>query len=78
MLDLTDRIVAEHHLTTQKINHNMKDALRHGNRLIMMNEGKIILDISGEEKQRLTKQDLLSKFAEVSGSGLETDRVLLS
>ncbi|HQQ89045.1 MAG TPA: ABC transporter ATP-binding protein [Oscillospiraceae bacterium] len=78
VLDLTDRIVEEHHLTTLMITHNMKDALRHGNRLIMMNEGKIILDISGEEKQRLTKQDLLSKFAEVSGSGLETDRVLLS
>ncbi|HNW04104.1 MAG TPA: ABC transporter ATP-binding protein [Oscillospiraceae bacterium] len=78
VLDLTDRVVEEHHLTTLMITHNMREAIRHGNRLIMMNEGKIILDISGEEKKRLTKQDLLDKFAEVSGSGLETDRVLLS
>ncbi len=78
VLDLTDRVVEEHHLTTLMITHNMKEAIRHGNRLIMMNEGRIILDISGEEKKRLTKQDLLDKFAAVSGSGLETDRVLLS
>ena len=78
VLDLTDRVVEEHHLTTLMITHNMKEAIRHGNRLIMMNEGRIILDISGEEKKRLTKQDLLDKFAAVSGGGLETDRVLLS
>ena len=60
------------------ITHNMSDAIKHGNRLIMMNEGKIILDISGEEKKRLTKQMLMDKFAELSGSQVESDQVLLS
>lgn len=78
VLELTDQMVAEHGLTTLMITHNMKDAIAHGNRLIMMNEGKIILDISGEEKKKLTKQDLLNKFAEVSGGNLESDRVLLA
>ena len=56
----------------------MKDAIVHGNRLIMMNEGRIILDIAGEEKKKLTKQDLLEKFAEVAGTQVESDEVLLS
>ena len=60
------------------ITHNMKDAIVHGNRLIMMNEGRIILDIEGEEKKRLTKRDLLEKFAEVAGTQVESDEVLLS
>ena len=60
------------------ITHNMKDAIVHGNRLIMMNEGRIILDIAGEEKKKLTKQDLLEKFAEVAGTQVESDEVLLS
>ncbi len=78
VLALTDKIVNEHHLTTLMITHNMKDAIRHGNRLIMMNEGRIILDVAGEEKSKLTKADLLQKFADLSGDGLENDRLLLS
>ena len=78
VLELSDKLVTENKLTTLMITHNMKDAIRHGNRLIMMNEGNIILDISGEEKKHLTKQDLLDKFAEVAGKQEETDEVLLS
>jgi len=78
VLELSDRVIAENKLTALMVTHNMKDAIRHGNRLIMMNDGKIILDISGEEKKQLTKADLLQKFAEVSGNTLENDRVLLS
>ena len=78
VLDLSDRIVAENQLTALMITHNMTDAIKHGNRLIMMNEGKIILDISGEEKKKLTKQMLMDKFAELSGSQVESDQVLLS
>ena len=72
------RIVRENQLTAMMITHNMKDAIVHGNRLIMMNEGHIILDIGGEEKKKLTKQDLLEKFAEVAGTQVESDEVLLS
>ena len=78
VLELSDRIVRENQLTAMMITHNMKDAIVHGNRLIMMNEGHIILDISGEEKKKLTKQDLLEKFAEVAGAQVESDEVLLS
>ena len=78
MLELSDRIVRENELTAMMITHNMKDAIVHGNRLIMMNEGRIILDIEGEEKQHLTKRDLLDKFAEVAGAQVESDEVLLS
>ena len=78
VLDLSDRIVAENQLTALMITHNMTDAIKHGNRLIMMNEGKIILDISGEEKKKLTKQMLMDKFAEVAGTQVESDQVLLS
>ncbi len=62
VLDLTDRLVSENHITTLMITHNMRDAIRFGNRLIMLNNGKIILDIKGEEKQKLTIEDLLEKF----------------
>ena len=78
VLELSDKIVAENGLTAMMITHNMKDAITHGNRLIMMNEGKIILDISGEEKKRLTKRDLMDKFAEVAGMQVESDQVLLT
>ena len=78
VLDLSDRIVAENQLTALMITHNMSDAIRHGNRLIMMNEGQIILDISGGEKKQLTKQMLMDKFAEVAGTQVESDQVLLS
>jgi putative ABC transport system ATP-binding protein len=78
VLELSDKIVADHNLTTMMITHNMSDAIRHGNRLIMMNQGKIILDISGEEKKSLTKADLLQKFSEVAGVQEESDEILLS
>lgn len=78
VLELSDRIVRENGLTALMITHNMKDAIAHGNRLIMMNEGRIILDIEGEEKKGLTKADLLEKFARVSGIQEESDQVLLS
>lgn len=78
VLDLSDKIIADGRLTAMMITHNMSDAIRHGNRLIMMNQGKIILDISGEEKKKLTKQMLMEKFAEISGSSVESDKVLLS
>ena len=78
VLELSDRIVRENQLTAMMITHNMKDAIVHGNRLIMMNEGRIILDVEGEEKKKLTKRDLMDKFAEISGSQLESDQILLS
>ncbi len=78
VLDTTDRIIRENNLTAFMVTHNMNDAISHGNRLIMMNEGKIIFDIAGEEKKKLTKEDLLEKFAEISGGSLASDRVLLA
>ena len=78
VLELSDRIIAEDGLTALMITHNMSDAIAHGNRLIMMNEGRIILDIAGEEKKHLTKKELLQKFAEVSGQHEESDKLLLS
>lgn len=78
VLELTDKIVSENKLTTLMITHNMTDAIRQGNRILMMNAGKIILDISGEEKNNLKKADLLQKFAELAGVQEETDSVLLS
>ena len=77
VLDITDQIISRDHLTTLMITHNMKDAIRHGNRLIMMNEGKIILDISGEEKKKLTVQNLLEQFERVSGEQFANDAALL-
>ena len=59
------------------VTHNMKDAITHGNRLIMMNNGQVILNISGEEKKRLTVEDLLQKFEEVSGETFASDKALL-
>jgi len=78
VLETTELVVQRDSLTTMMITHNMKDAIQHGNRLIMMNAGKIILDIRGEDKKKLTKADLLRKFAEVAGVQEETDSVLLS
>ena len=78
VLELSDTIVQENGLTAMMITHNMTDAIRHGNRLIMMNEGKIILDVAGEEKKKLTKKDLLERFAALAGVQEETDSVLLS
>ena len=78
VLELSEKIVAEDHLTTLMITHNMSDAIRHGNRLIMMDEGHIILDISGEDKKKLTKRELIDRFAQSAGYQLETDQTLLS
>ena len=78
VLDTTEKIVQRDHLTTLMITHNMRDAIAHGNRLIMMYEGRIILDISGAEKQRLTVEDLLEQFSKASGSEFANDRALLS
>ena len=78
MLELSDKIISRDKLTALMITHNMKDAIRHGNRLIMMNEGEIILDVKGEEKQHLTKHDLMDKFAELAGTTLDSDEILLS
>jgi len=78
VLELSDRIVNENNLTALMITHNMTDAIQHGNRLIMMNEGRIILDVSGEEKKQLTKQQLVDKFAQLAGVQLDSDEVLLT
>ncbi len=77
VLDATDRIVTRDALTTIMITHNMRDAIVHGNRLIMMNEGQIILDIRGEEKSRLTVEDLLHQFEKVSGQEFASDKAIL-
>ena len=78
VLELSDRIVAENHLTTLMITHNMKDAIAHGNRLIMMDAGHVVLDISGEDKKKLTVNDLLTLFSKASGTEANDDKLLLS
>ena len=78
VLELSEKIVTEHHLTTLMITHNMKDAIKYGNRLIMMYEGRIIYDVRGKEKQNLDVADLLAKFEQVSGDEAANDRMLLS
>ena len=78
VLEITQRIVEEQHLTAMMVTHNMRDAIAVGNRLIMMNEGKIILDIEGEEKKQLTKQQLMEMFQKVSGSSIDSDEALLT
>ena len=78
VLELTDRIVRENQLTTLMITHNMHDAIVHGNRLIMMHEGRVIVDISGEETKNLTVEDLLKLFAQESGGRTFNDRAILS
>lgn len=78
VLTATEKVVSNANLTTLMITHNMKDAIAHGNRLIMMNEGKIILDISGEEKKNLTVKDLLEKFNVASGEEFTSDKALLA
>ncbi|OUN40459.1 ABC transporter ATP-binding protein [Faecalibacterium sp. An77] len=78
VLTLSAKLVAEHNLTTLMITHNMKDAIKYGNRLIMMHEGHIIYDVSGEEKKKLKVADLLAKFQTASGDELANDRMILS
>jgi putative ABC transport system ATP-binding protein len=77
VLEATERIVQANHLTTLMITHNMKDAIAHGNRLIMMNEGKIILDIRGKEKEQLSVEELLHQFEKVSGQEFASDKAIL-
>ncbi len=78
VLELTDRRIAEEKLTAIMITHNMKDAIAHGNRLIMMNAGRIIFDVSGEEKKNLTVDMLLEQFSKASGQEFASDRALLN
>lgn len=78
VLDITNKIVTENNLTTLMITHNMKDALRLGNRIIMMHEGRIIFDAEGEEKAKLTVADLLQKFEQASGGEFANDRMMLA
>lgn len=78
VLDLTEKIIADHHLTAMMVTHNMKDAIRMGNRLIMMHEGHIIYDVSGEEKKKLQVADLLEKFGQASGGEFANDRMMLA
>lgn len=78
VLELSDKMIAEHNLTAMMVTHNMSNAIKHGNRLIMMNEGRIIYDVKGEEKKKLTVDALLKKFEEASGKALNNDRMLLS
>jgi len=78
VLEITDKLVNENKLTALMVTHNMRDAIAHGNRIIMMNAGKIVLDIKGEEKKKLTVEALLAKFTEASGAEFTNDRALLS
>lgn len=78
VLELSDQFIQEGHLTTLMVTHNMRDAIKHGNRLIMMYDGQIILDIRGQEKENLTVDDLLHQFEKVSGEEFANDRALLS
>ena len=78
VLELSDKIIAENHLTAMMVTHNMAHAITHGNRLIMMDKGRIIYDVSGEEKKNLTIDELLEKFTASSGKQFDNDRALLS
>ncbi len=78
VLEITEDIVNRNHLTTLMITHNMRDAIKHGNRLIMMNAGKIVVDVSGEDKKNLTVEDLLDLFTKASGNEFASDRAMLS
>lgn len=78
VLEISDKIIAENGLTAMMVTHNMKDAIAHGNRLIMMHEGRVIYDVSGEEKKKLHVSDLLAKFEEASGGEFANDRMMLA
>ena len=78
VLDATERIVQRDHLTTLMITHNMRDAIAHGNRLVMLSEGRIVIDVSGEEKKNLTVPQLLELFSQASGTEETSDKLLLS
>jgi len=78
VLEISEQLISANNLTTLMVTHNMRDAIKHGNRLIMMHEGQIILDIKGEEKRNLTVEDLLKRFGKASGEEFANDRALLS
>ena len=78
VLDITDKIIEKANLTTFMVTHNMKDAINHGNRLLMFNEGKIILDIKGEDKKKLTVEKLLKQFEMISGEQFSNDSAILN
>ena len=78
VLEISDKLIKENNLTAMMVTHNMKDAIAFGNRLIMMNEGHIIFDVSGEEKKALTVDALIKKFSQTSGREFANDRALLS
>ena len=78
VLEVTEKIVTANNLTTLMITHNMRDAIAHGNRLIMMYDGRIVVDVSGEEKRNLTVEQLLNLFSKASGSDEANDKMLLS
>lgn len=77
VLSLTDEIISKEKLTAIMITHNMNDAIAHGNRLIMMNAGRVIYDVEGEEKKRLTISDLLDKFEKITGEEMASDKMIL-
>lgn len=78
VLQLSDKFIEDEHLTAMMVTHNMRDAIKHGNRLIMMHDGQVILDIKGEEKKKLTVENLLERFGKVSGEEFANDRALLA
>ena len=78
VLELTEKIVAEQKLTAMMVTHNMKDAIAMGNRLIMMNAGRVVVDVRGEEKKKLTREDLMQLFEKAAGQEIANDRMLLS
>ncbi len=78
VLELTENIISEQKLTAMMVTHNMKDAIRMGNRLVMMHEGRIIYDVDGDEKKQLKVEDLLRKFEQASGGEFANDRMMLA
>lgn len=78
VLEISDKLIADNNLTAMMVTHNMRDAIAHGNRLIMMHEGRVIFDVSGEEKKKLTVEALVEKFSQTSGEEFSNDRTLLS
>ena len=78
VLEITRQTVAEHHITTLMVTHNMHQALELGNRTLMMDSGRIVLDVAGEERSKMTVDDLLAQFKDGAGKALDTDRILLS
>ncbi len=77
VLELSEQIIEEHGLTSLMVTHNMRDAIRYGNRLIMMHNGRVAVDVSGEEKKKLTVEALLERFSESAGSDEVSDRLVL-